>query len=780
MTTSEFPEGFPDIAEIEKLANQFFKAFPGDASTQSPGLGQFAQQPQGFDTNTSNPLSIGNIPASAAYSGVPPALTNVFGGTDQPHAQMPVQTPFPVGTGFNPPSLGGIGTTVPALDYVDGIDLRDPQNILPGSDSIGSGNVPQSVAGSGISPSAVEQGNAVDLKNPQTSLPDPNNQGLGRIPQSVAGGGKSPSAVEKGNPTDIQGATPSLPGSNSTGLGNVPQSVAGSGISPSAIEQNNAVDMQNPQTSFPDPNNTRNTSAKQDTSSQSNGDYSSYLESINVFPGFDGKTPLETGNYFDLPSSLLHLPFDSQQPFDKELAEVLKNIPGIPLVPQLPGAVPSASSFYFLNEKNHLQTFVGSSAGAEKEFKGGNGNTFDVNRVKQDFPVLQETVNGKPLIWLDNAATTQKPKQVIDRISYFYEHENSNIHRAAHALAARATDAYEDARKKVQSFLNAGSANEIVFVRGTTEAINLVAKSWGEQFLNPGDEIILTHLEHHANIVPWQQLAAKKGLKIKVIPVDDDGQVILGEYSKLLGSKTKLVSFSQVSNALGTITPAKEIIDMAHQVGAKVLVDGAQSVSHMRTDVRALDADWFVFSGHKIFGPTGIGVLYGKEDLLNETQPWQGGGNMIKDVTFEHTQYHKAPLRFEAGTGNIADAVGLGAALDYVTKLGIDLISQYEHYLLLYATQLLKSVPGLHLIGTAPDKASVLSFVLDGYSTEQVGSELNKEGIAVRSGHHCAQPILRRFGVESTVRPSLAFYNTCADIDLLVATLYRLKGVKGR
>jgi cysteine desulfurase / selenocysteine lyase len=779
MTTSDFPEGFPDIAELEKLANQFFKSFPGDASTQSPGLGQFTQQPQGFDMNNSNPLGVGNIPASAAYSGLPPSVTNVLGGVDLPHSQSGIIPPFLAGTGFNPPSLGGTGVPMPALTHADTIDLRDPQSILPDSGSIGSGNVPQSVAGSGISPSAVDQGNAVDLKNPQTSLPDPNNQGLGRIPQSVAGGGKSPSAVEKGNPTDFSGATPNLPGSNSTGLGNVPQSVAGSGISPSAIEQHNAVDLQNPQTSFPDPNNSRQGTSPE-PAVKSSGDYSSYLESINVFPGFDGKTPLETGNYFDLPASLLHLPFDSQQPFDKELAEVLKNTPGIPLVPQLPGAVPSASSFYFLNEKNHLQTLVGGSLGAEKEFKDNNGNAFDVNRVKLDFPVLQERVNGKPLIWLDNAATTQKPKQVIDRISYFYEHENSNIHRAAHALAARATDAYEDARKKVQTFLNAGSANEIVFVRGTTEAINLVAKSWGEQFLNPGDEIILTHLEHHANIVPWQQLAAKKGLKIRVIPVDDDGQVILGEYSKLLGPKTKLVSFSQVSNALGTITPAKEIVDMAHQAGAKVLVDGAQSVSHMRTDVRALDADWFVFSGHKIFGPTGIGVLYGKEDLLNETQPWQGGGNMIKDVTFEHTQYHKAPLRFEAGTGNIADAVGLGAALDYVTKLGIDLISQYEHYLLLYATQLLKGVPGLHLIGTAPDKASVLSFVLDGYSTEQVGSALNQEGIAVRSGHHCAQPILRRFGLEATVRPSLAFYNTCADVDVLIATLYRLVGSRSK
>ncbi|WP_315824802.1 family 2A encapsulin nanocompartment cargo protein cysteine desulfurase [Paraflavitalea speifideaquila] len=374
---------------------------------------------------------------------------------------------------------------------------------------------------------------------------------------------------------------------------------------------------------------------------------------------------------------------------------------------------------------------------------------FDINLVKKDFPILQEKVNGKPLIWLDNAATTQKPQQVIDRISYFYTHENSNIHRAAHELAARATDAYEEARKKVQLFIGAASPNEIVFVRGTTEGINLVAKSWGEQFLQPGDEIIVTHLEHHANIVPWQQLAQKKALKLRVVPVDDDGQVLLDEYAKLLNSKTKLVAFTQVSNALGTVTPAKAIIDMAHAAGAKVLLDGAQSVSHIRTNVSALDADWFVFSGHKIFGPTGIGVVYGKEDLLNQTQPWQGGGNMIKDVTFEHTQYHQAPGRFEAGTGNIADAVGLGAALDYVSRLGIDNIYHYEHYLLQYATRLLKEVPGLKLIGTAPDKTSVLSFVLDGYTNDQVGQALNQEGIAVRTGHHCAQPILRRFGLKA-------------------------------
>ncbi|ACT93262.1 family 2A encapsulin nanocompartment cargo protein cysteine desulfurase [Dyadobacter fermentans] len=399
---------------------------------------------------------------------------------------------------------------------------------------------------------------------------------------------------------------------------------------------------------------------------------------------------------------------------------------------------------------------------------------FDVNRVRADFPVFRERVNDKPLIWFDNAATTQKPKQVIDRISYFYEHENSNIHRAAHELAARATDAYEAAREKVRAFVNARSVNEIVFTRGTTEAINLVAKTWGDQNLHAGDEIIVSHLEHHANIVPWKQLADKKGLVLRVIPVDDDGQILLDAYAGLLNSKTKLVSFTQVSNALGTVTPSSDIIRMAHAAGAKVLLDGAQSVSHMRTDVTMLDCDWFVFSGHKVFGPTGIGALYGKEDILNATQPWQGGGNMIVDVTFEHIRYHNAPSRFEAGTGNIADAVGLGAALDYVNRLGIENIYNYESFLLEYATGLIKHVPGLRLIGTAKHKASVLSFVLDGYKTEEVGAALNKEGIAVRSGHHCAQPILRRFGLETTVRPSLAFYNTCEEIDVLIGTLHRL------
>ncbi len=399
---------------------------------------------------------------------------------------------------------------------------------------------------------------------------------------------------------------------------------------------------------------------------------------------------------------------------------------------------------------------------------------FDVHAVRRDFPILKELVNGRPLAWLDNAATTQKPQSVIDRLSYFYAHENSNIHRAAHELAARATDAYEGARDKIADFINASSSKEIIFVRGTTEAINLVAKSWGKKHIVEGDEILISHLEHHANIVPWQMLCAETGAKLRVAPVDDDGQVLLNEYERLLNSRTKLVSFTQVSNALGTVTPAKQMIAMAHRYGAKVLLDGAQSVSHLRADVQYLDCDFFVFSGHKVFGPTGIGALYGKPEVLADMPAWQGGGNMIEDVTFEKTRYHPAPNKFEAGTGNIADAVGLGAAIDYVQKLGIDNICRYEHELLVYAMKELRSVPGLRLIGTAPDKTSVLSFVLEGYQTTEVGEALNKEGIAVRTGHHCAQPILRRFGLEATVRPSLAFYNTHEEIDRLVGVVRQL------
>ncbi len=410
----------------------------------------------------------------------------------------------------------------------------------------------------------------------------------------------------------------------------------------------------------------------------------------------------------------------------------------------------------------------------------GHHPPFDVNAIRRDFPILQERVNGRQLVWFDNAATTQKPQSVIDRVSYFYEHENSNIHRAAHELAARATDAYEGARQRVKDFINAPDVNEVIFVRGTTEAINLVAKSWGAQHIGEGDEIIVSHLEHHANIVPWQQLASAKGAKLRVIPVDDSGQVLLDEYQKLLNDRTKIVSVTQVSNALGTVVPVKEIVAMAHRAGAIALVDGAQSISHMRVDVQDIGADFFVFSGHKVFGPTGIGVVWGKREILEDMPPWQGGGNMIADVTFEKTVFQPIPNKFEAGTGNIADAVGLGAAIDYVTRVGIENIARYEHELLCYGMQQLATIPGVRLVGTAADKASVMSFVLDGYTTEEVGKALNEEGIAVRTGHHCAQPILRRFGLETTVRPSLAFYNTFDEVDQLVAVVRRLSSQRGR
>ena len=455
----------------------------------------------------------------------------------------------------------------------------------------------------------------------------------------------------------------------------------------------------------------------------------------------------------------------------------------LPLTPTLsPEARGSNPQFYFVDAVRLPSGFVTPAKpdprGPDAVPLAGSGQhpPFDVHAVRRDFPVLQERVNGKQLVWFDNAATTHKPQSVIDRIAYFYAHENSNIHRAAHELAARATDAYEGARERVRKFINAPEVEEVVFVRGTTEAINLVAKSWGGQHVGEGDEIVVSNLEHHANIVPWQQLAAAKGAKLRVIPVDDSGQVLLDEYRKLLNDRTKIVAVTQVSNALGTVVPVKEIVELAHRAGAKALVDGAQSVSHMRVDVQDIGADFFMFSGHKVFGPTGIGVVWGKREVLEDMPPWQGGGNMIADVTFEKTVFQPIPNKFEAGTGNIADAVGLGAAIDYVNKIGIENIARYEHDLLVYGMAQLGAIPGVRLIGTAADKASVMSFVLDGYTTEEVGHALNDEGIAVRTGHHCAQPILRRFGVETTVRPSLAFYNTFDEIDRLVAVVRRLAG----
>ncbi|MDR1767148.1 MAG: SufS family cysteine desulfurase [Propionibacteriaceae bacterium] len=395
--------------------------------------------------------------------------------------------------------------------------------------------------------------------------------------------------------------------------------------------------------------------------------------------------------------------------------------------------------------------------------------------VRADFPILSERVDGKPLVWFDNAATTQKPWDVVNRLSHFYQHENSNVHRAAHALAARADDAYEGARQVVADFLGAPAADDIVFVRGTTEGINLVAQAIVRPLLRPGDEIVLTLLEHHANIVPWQLVAQATGAVLRVAGVDEDGQVDLASFAAQFTPRTKFASFAHVSNALGTVTPVGELIAIAHGHGVPTLVDGAQSVSHLPVDVAALDADFFVFSGHKIYGPTGIGAVYGKRRLWERAEPYQGGGNMIADVTFERTAYQAAPAKFEAGTGNIADAAGLAAALRYVSDLGLAQVCAYEHWLHEYAIDKLSAIPGLRLLGNAPTRTSVLSFTLEGYEPAAVGKLLSAEGIAVRAGHHCAQPILRHFGLEATVRASLAVYNTADEVDFLVETLRGLE-----
>ncbi|HUP04042.1 MAG TPA: cysteine desulfurase [Bryobacteraceae bacterium] len=400
---------------------------------------------------------------------------------------------------------------------------------------------------------------------------------------------------------------------------------------------------------------------------------------------------------------------------------------------------------------------------------------FDVEKIREDFPVLKQKVHGKPLAYLDNAATSQKPLAVIAAIRKFYEVDCANIHRGVHELSQRSTAAYEQTRVKAKQFLNARSKNELIFVRGATEGINLVAQSWGRKNVKAGDEIVVSAMEHHSNIVPWQMLCEEKGATLRVIPIDDRGELIMEEFAKLLGPRTRMVAVTHVSNALGTINPVAEIVAMAHKAGALALIDGAQSAPHMKVDVQALDADFFAFSGHKLFGPTGSGMLYGKSKLLNAMPPYQGGGDMIRTVTFEKTTYNDLPYKFEAGTPNIAGGIGLGAALDYVSRVGLDKIAAYEHELLVYGTQALTAIPGLRLIGTAREKAAVLSFVMEGIHPHDIGTVLDRMGIAVRTGHHCAQPVMDRYGVPATTRASLAFYNTAAEIDVLAAGLRKVK-----
>ena len=404
---------------------------------------------------------------------------------------------------------------------------------------------------------------------------------------------------------------------------------------------------------------------------------------------------------------------------------------------------------------------------------------WDVERIRQDFPALHQQVHGKPLVYLDNAATTQKPRAVIDALTAYYTRDNANIHRGVHLLSERATDAYESARRRIQRHLNAASPREIVFVRQATEAINLVAASFGRKAVGAGDEIVISAIEHHANIVPWQMLCEEKGARLKVVPVDDRGDLIVDEYARLLGPRTRLVAITQVSNALGTITPIEEIIRLAHRENIPVLVDGAQAAPHQAVDVRALDCDFFVFSGHKTYGPTGIGVLYGKEAWLERMPPYQGGGDMIKMVTFEKTTYNDLPYKFEAGTPHIAGAIGLATALDYMAGLGLDRIAAWEHELLEYGTELLQAVPGVRLIGTARRKAAVLSFVLDGVHPHDVGTILDHEGVAVRAGHHCAMPVMDRFGVPATVRASLGLYNTPAELETLATAVRTAREIIG-
>jgi cysteine desulfurase / selenocysteine lyase len=405
------------------------------------------------------------------------------------------------------------------------------------------------------------------------------------------------------------------------------------------------------------------------------------------------------------------------------------------------------------------------------------GKELDVEKVRRDFPILSSEIHGKKLVYLDNAATSQKPKIVIEALSRYYEQGNANIHRGVHFLSEQATGEHERARRTVQTFVNAADASEIVFVRGATEAINLVAQTYGRAQVRTGDEVLITAMEHHSNIVPWQILCEEKEAKLRVAPINDDGELLLDEFENLLGPRTKIVAVTHVSNALGTVNPVDQIVEMAHRRNIPVLIDGAQGVPHLKVDVQALDCDFYVFSGHKMYGPTGIGVLYGKSALLDGMPPYQGGGDMISSVTFEKTIYNKLPFKFEAGTPNVAGAIALGAAIEYLNGLGMDKIAEHEHELLAYATKLVSAVPGVRLIGTAEERAGVLSFVVEGIHPHDIGTILDQEGIAIRTGHHCAQPLMQRFHIPATARSSFALYNTKEEVDTLADGIRKVQEV---
>jgi cysteine desulfurase/selenocysteine lyase len=807
----------PDPAVIARLANDFFAALPGAGM---PADSAVRDAPMPFESMPFASTPVEPTPAIdlRAVPGTLPGAVPLTAASDHPREMfsipaLPDARSIPGGPQLpsSPPSgplneadFRAIAASLAgALPLAPQVSAAATPSAIPSSPSAGAEKVGPWAAAPQIPPAAEMYsfpGVPAMPTSPQTS--PPGGADLAAVPSAPAVAATGNSADGRtdpwAGPVNFPGASevfsfPRVPGASVPGIPenlasqpSIPASQPALGTIPAAPA---AIPVVNAPESAPESTITIPKSASPTTTPEGGADFADAGKS--AYPGAATKFP-SVSQLFSFPG----VP-GAQSP------------PGVPVVPSsVPTKAPAETDLRAWPQAPGFQPttipdssangWSGNAPGAKRadpqssslppavesvKFRpdlapaelGVAKRPLDVRLIRQDFPILQERVNGRPLIWLDNAATTQKPNAVIDRLSYFYQHENSNIHRAAHTLAARATDAYESAREKTRRFLNASSTREIIFVRGTTEGINLIAQAWGRRNVQKDDEVVITWLEHHANIVPWQQLCSEKGARLRVAPVNDRGEIILAEYEKLLSPRTRIVSFSQVSNALGTITPAREMVEMAHRHGACVVVDGAQAVSHMRVDVQALDCDFYVFSGHKIFGPTGIGAVYGKLDVLNAMPPWHGGGNMIVDVTFEKTTYQAAPARFEAGTGNIADAVGLGAALDYVEQIGMESIEAYEHELLTYATAGLLTVPGLRLIGTAREKAGVMSFVLDDVRTEDVGAALSQEGIAVRSGHHCAQPILRRMGVEASVRPSLAFYNTYEEIDMLVAALLRIQ-----
>ncbi len=802
----------PDPATLERLANEFFLAMPrslgenGGLAEHPPAEAESEEIPvtmfpEGVPVRETAPERVPSVPGSPPATTIGPltetdlrAIASSLAGATALVPGAPSTAPTPPVPG-SPPDFLAEGKASP---------FSAAPTLPPGSEMFSFPSISAAPASPSTSPPGGADVSAVPLSlESAAAVP-------GTTPYSVQGGkGTSPGAAPVLPPINELFSFPRVPAIPSApGLQTVPNvatpsstpsvetliAAANSGTAaprvPAAAPPHDVKSVTPAVPSFTPPELAGISRGESTDSSLSttlaDGEKSVYpgtvatlpsLSDLFSFPGVPGvqSAPGVPG----MPSTSANV---SSTETDLRKAGSPPNVPGI-------GNVAVAEPKATQTETQKLREMPSSPVGIQAfEFVPGlepvelgiSKHPLDAKLIRRDFPILEEQIHGHPLVWLDNAATTQKPNAVIERVADFYRHENSNIHRAAHELAARATDAYESAREKSRRFLNASSTHEIIFVRGATEGINLVAQAWGRRNVREGDEVVITWLEHHANIVPWQMLCSEKGAKLRVAPVNDRGEIILEEYEKLLGPRTRIVAFSQVSNALGTVTPAREMVEMAHRYGARVLVDGAQAVSHMPVDVQVLDCDFYVFSGHKVFGPTGIGVVYGKLDMLDSMPPWQSGGNMIADVTFEKTIYQPAPARFEAGTGNIADAVGLGAALDYVSEIGMESIAAYEHDLLNYGTSKLLTVPGLRMIGTAREKAGVMSFVLDEVRTEDVGVALNQEGIAVRSGHHCAQPILRRMGVESTVRPSLAFYNTCEDIDALIAALLRIQAGRRR